>query len=492
MNAAQLLFGGDYTITRLLLQRGVAAIYLFAFLAAAMQWKGLLGAKGLLPVQKFLERASVWQTPSLFHFASSDQFALLLAWLGVAISSLALVGLTERYGLGVSMLAWGVLFILYLSFVNVGQVWYAFGWESILLEAGFLAIFLGSRDVEPSVIVIWLYRWLLFRVMFGAGLIKMRGDECWRDFTCLIYHHETQPMPNPLSWYAHHSPVPIHKLGVVGNHVIELVVPFFYFLWQPLAGLAGLSTIVFHLILITSGNYSWLNWLTLVLAFSTFNTEFLKRVLPISELSTRAPPLGFEYAALTLGVLMAIMSIPAVLNMMSRNQVMNTSFNPLHLAGSYGAFGNVTKERYEIIVEGTADDPADPAARWQTYEFRGKPGEVSRRPPQVAPYHLRLDWLMWFAAFRPQAEDVWFWRLTDKLLAGEPAVTRLLRHNPFPEAPPRAVRARYFRYYYTTAAERRETGAWWRREEIGPYLPPVTREHPLLQELRQEFEPHEA
>jgi hypothetical protein len=412
----------------------------------------------------------------------------LLAWLGVVLSGLALVGLTERLGLTVSMLSWGLLYVLYLSFVNVGQVWYAFGWESILLEAGFLAIFLGSRDMAPSVIVIWLFRWLLFRVMFGAGLIKLRGDPCWRDLTCLLYHHETQPMPNPLSWYAHHLPVPVHKLGVIFNHIAELLVPFGYFLWQPIAYLAGLVTILFHGILIVTGNFSWLNWITVVLSFSTFTTVFVQRIIPVQELATRAPPPMFEYTVAALGMLVAVLSILPIVNMVSRSQVMNFSFNPLHLVGTYGAFGNITRERHEVIIEGTADDPSNPEAQWQAYEVRGKPGDPRVRPPQVAPYHLRLGWLMWFAGFSPRAQDAWFIRLADKLLAGEPSVTGLFRFNPFEDRPPRAVRAQYFRYRFTTPVERRATGEWWHRELVGDYLPPVTRDHPALETLRQQYE----
>src|SRR5262249_38586423 len=160
---------------------------------------------------------------------------------------------------------------------NVGQTFYGFGWESMLLEAGFLAIFLGDARTAPSVIVIWLIRWMLFRVMFGAGLIKIRGDECWRDLSCLIYHYETQPMPNPCSWYFHWLPKPIHQVGVLFNHFTELVVPFFYFAPQPFALIAGLITIVFHGWLAISGNFSFLGLLTMVLALATLDDRFLGR-----------------------------------------------------------------------------------------------------------------------------------------------------------------------------------------------------------------------
>src|SRR6185436_5118735 len=208
----------DYWLTRWLFQRSLAVIYLVAFAAAVNQFRPLLGTRGLTPVPFFLQRVGFWQTPSVFFLHYSDRFAAGLAWAGVGLSVLALSGLSERFGTPASMAVWSLLWVLYLSFVNVGQTWYSFGWETLLLETGFLAIFFGARDVAPPVVVIWLLRWELFRVMLGAGLIKLRGDPCWRDLTCLIYHYQTQPMPNPLSWYFHRLPVWMHKAGVLFNH----------------------------------------------------------------------------------------------------------------------------------------------------------------------------------------------------------------------------------------------------------------------------------
>lgn len=482
------LFGGEFWFTRLFLQRGLAVIYLVAFLAAAFQFRTLLGEKGLLPVPRLLEHARFWEAPSLFFLKYSDQFARILAWIGVALSVVAVFGLSERFGVVVSVATWLLLYVLYLSFVNVGQTWYAFGWESILLEAGFLAAFLGSANVTPSTAVIWLFRWLLFRIMFGAGLIKLRGDPCWRDLTCLVTHYETQPLPGPLSWYFHHLPVPIHKGGVLFNHFVELVVPFGYFLPQPIAGIAGVLTILFQGTLMLSGNLSWLNWLTLILAFSLFDDRFFRFFIPGAAAPTVPHPPGFSAAIIAVTALFAVLSVLPVRNLLSRRQLMNLSFNPFHLVGTYGAFGVITKERYEIVLEGTTDGRVTPETTWREYAFKGKPGDPSRRPPQVAPYHLRLDWLMWFAAFSPQARDVWFVRLVDKLLQGDRAIAALLRVNPFPNRPPAFIRAQYYRYRFTASAERRETGAWWRRELVGEYLPPVSASHPALRGLRSELE----
>src|SRR6266550_1856082 len=212
------LLAPDYSISRLLIGRGLAAIYLIGFLVAARQFRPLLGERGLLPVPRFVAAVPFISAPSLFQWHYSDRVLGVVAWSGAAIAALMLLGLPQAVSLPLTMLAWIVLWALYLSIVNVGQTFYAFGWESLLLEAGFLAIFLGSEAYAPSALVILLYRWLAFRVEFGAGLIKMRGDRCWRDLTCLDYHHETQPMPNPLSWYFHRLPrrgrpaaAPLHR-----------------------------------------------------------------------------------------------------------------------------------------------------------------------------------------------------------------------------------------------------------------------------------------
>ncbi|MDX1744768.1 MAG: lipase maturation factor family protein, partial [Halobacteriales archaeon] len=197
-----------YWLVRFVFQRGLALIYLLAFLVAARQFRPLVGEDGLLPITEYVENASFADRPSLFYFIPSDRAIGVAAWTGVALSAVALLGgpymLPAPYAVPTSMLLWATLWVLYQSFVNAGRIFYGYGWESMLLETGFLAIFLGAGTAEPPVVIIWLLKWVLFRNMFGAGLIKIRGDACWRDLTCLEYHYETQPMPNPLSWFAHH------------------------------------------------------------------------------------------------------------------------------------------------------------------------------------------------------------------------------------------------------------------------------------------------
>ena len=223
-------FATEFWLSRLCFQRALGSIYLIAFIIAANQFIPLLGARGLQPVRLFVRHVSFRRAPSLFYINCSDQFITATIWCGVALSIFTISGFSESFGLGVSMLTWALLWIIYLSLVNVGQTFYGFGWETMLAETGFLAIFLGSSDTRPPVIVMWLIVWVLFRTMFGAGMIKVRADPCWRDLSCLFYHYETQPLPNPLSWYLHHAPRWFHKAGVLFNHFTELIVPWFYFM----------------------------------------------------------------------------------------------------------------------------------------------------------------------------------------------------------------------------------------------------------------------
>jgi hypothetical protein len=340
-----------YWLTRFLFQRSLALIYLIAFLVALNQFRPLLGERGLLPVPLFLKRVSFGEAPSLFFLHYSDRFVMLLALGGIALSLFALGGFSERFGTATSATTWGLLWLFYLSFVNVGQTFYSFGWESMLLEAGFLAIFLGGAGTEPSALVIWLYRWMLFRVMFGAGLIKLRADPCWKDLTCLFYHYETQPMPGPLSWYFHYLPHGFHKFSLLVNHFVELAVPWFYFAPQPFAAIAGILTIGFQGTLILSGNLSFLNYLTIVLTIPTFNDQILTKVLPLTIPATIPRALSHDVTLWFLTAGIAALSIFPTLNMLSPRQAMNRTFEPLHLVNTYGAFGAVTKERTEIVFE---------------------------------------------------------------------------------------------------------------------------------------------
>jgi hypothetical protein len=464
-----------YWFGRLAFERGLAAIYVIAFTAAALQFRGLLGSRGLLPIPRYLRRVTFWQAPSVFQFRYSDRIFATVAWSGAALAAAMVAGLGDAVPLWASMLAWLVLWALYLSIVNVGQVWYGFGWESMLLETGFLAIFLGNARTPPPVLVLWLLRWLLIRLEFGAGLIKLRGDRCWRDLTCLRYHHETQPMPGPLSWFFHHLPDPMHRIEVLANHVAQLVAPLLLLLPQPVAGVAAAVIIVTQLWLVASGNFAWLNWLTIIIALPTVDTPLARRMLPLPAPPRFGPaPPWYEALVLAFTAAVIVLSYRPARNLVSRQQLMNASFDPFHLVNTYGAFGSITRRRYELVIEGTADPAPGEGTQWREYEFNGKPGNPYRMPPQVAPYHLRLDWLMWFAALSPGYAEQWLFPLLTRLLAGDKDVLRLLRGNPFPEAPPAFIRVCRYRYQFSSWDRLRRTGAWWERQPAGEFIAPVT------------------
>jgi hypothetical protein len=458
-----------FEVARQVLQRGIAAVYVIAFLSAVAQFRALLGEHGLLPVPRYLARSAA-RGPTLFSWRYSDKLLLAVAWTGAAVAATLVVGLPQLGPPWLPMLAFLLLWGLYMSIVNVGQTFYGFGWETLLLEAGFLAAFLGSNEIAPPVTVLWLFLWLTFRLEFGAGMIKIRGDRVWRNLTALYYHHETQPMPNPASRYFHHLPKPLHKVEVIGNHFAQLVVPFFLFFPQPVGSIAAAIIIVTQLWLVVSGNFAWLNWLTILAAAAALSDDALAVVLPGSPELTPdyAPtPIWFAVVVLAMTALMVYLSYWPARNLVSKRQLMNTSFNRWHLANAYGAFGSITRERYEIIVEGTAD-----GVSWQEYEFRGKPGDPGRMPRQFAPYHLRLDWLMWFLALGAPG-DSWFIPFLRRLLAADRATLKLLRIDPFNGEQPRQVRALVYHYRYSTRQEKKATGLWWIRRPVGLFVPPL-------------------
>jgi hypothetical protein len=470
------LYQDSFEFARVALQRGMALMYFVAFLSALHQFRPLLGENGLLPVPLYLKRISFKRAPSIFHYHYSDRFLSAMCWLGLLLSIAALAGLSESGPVWLSIMVWLTMWVIYLSLVNVGQTFYGFGWESMLCEAGFFVSFLGPRTVAASFIPILILRWMLFRTELGAGLIKLRHDQCWRDLTCLNYHYETQPLPNPTSWYFHRLPVWFHKASVAGSHFVQLVLPFGLFAPQPIASICAVLIISQQVWLIVAGNYSWLNWLTVILGFSGLGDSALGWQV------TSAPrPLTFEIILWVLLVVTLWLSIEPTKNFFSKDQKMNAGYNPLKLVNSYGAFGSMTKERYEVVLEGTLDPFGSDG--WKEYGFKGKPGDPSRMPPQVAPYHLRLDWQMWFLPFTARViggevrvfrQPAWFSNFVVKLLEGDSHTLSLIRENPFPDEPPTYIRARYYRYRYTSWREKRETGRWWSRELVGNYLNPCS------------------
>ena len=457
----------------------------------------LIGEHGLLPVGTFLDRVSgqlgsissgFLRLPSLFWLDHSDAALRAVSWTGFALSCAVVAGFANA-------IAMAALWVLYASIVHVGQDWYGYGWEIQLIETGFLAIFLcpllDPRPFPrrpPPVVVLWLFRWLIFRIMLGAGLIKLRGDPAWRDFTALYYHFETQPIPNALSRSFHFLPRPMLQVGVALNHLAELVAPWLALGPRAVRRMSGAVFVLFQATLLLSGNLSFLNWLTIVPALACFDDAVWARILPRALVAraqraaeTARPSGPMRGAAWALAVLVALGSVGPVRNLLSSDQIMNTSFMPLDLVNTYGAFGSVGRERRVVVFEGTDAAEPDDSAAWKPYPYLALPSDPDRRPRQIAPYQPRLDWQMWFAAMSTPDRYPWTVRLVWKLLHGDPDALGLFAANPFPDHPPRFVRATLYRYRFAAPGD--PAGHYWTRETVGPWLGPLSADDRRLREF---------
>lgn len=470
----------DYEIARQVLQRGVAALAVVAFWSTLNQFRPLLGEHGLLPVPVLMRvTKGLARGPTLFRWwRYTDRRLAVVAWAGMLLGASVVVGLPQLGPPVVPLAVFLALWVLYLSIVDVGQTFYGFGWEMLLCEALFTVAFLGSTAEPPPWTILVAVWWLVFRLEFGAGMIKIRGGREWRDLTALMYHHETQPMPGPLSRQAHLLPPWFHRLEVIGNHVAQLGVPFLLFVPGPVGSAAAAVIVLTQFWLIATGNFAWLNWITVVLAASAISDPVWHWAIPAipADLGAGAGVTPIWWAIVVLGasVLFLRLAWEPLHNLLSRRQLMNAGFNRFLLGNAYGAFGTVTKRRIEIVVEGTLDErPWSADADWREYDFKGKPGDVRARPRQWAPYHLRLDWLMWFLPLGRMWEP-WFDVLLRRLLEADAPTLRLLAHDPFDSAPPRWVRARAYHYRFATRAEHRRTRARWVRTLEGEVVPPTS------------------
>lgn len=483
---AAVLDGRSYWLTRFLMLRLLGVVYLFAFLVAANQLLPLVGEHGLTPAAPYLERvrehfaseARTWlRYPTLFLLGCSDQAILAIAWTGVALAALCAAG----YANAISM---ALLWAFYLSIAQIGQRFYSFGWENQILETGFLAIFLCplldacpfSRR-PPPVAVLWLHRWLLFRILLGGGLIKMRGDPCWSELTAFDFYYETQPLPTPVARWFHLLPPGVHRLTCAATLFVELVVPWLLFWPQAARRAAGAVAILFQLFVALTGNHAFTNWLTIVACLACLDDDVWRRVLPrclVERAERAATSASTSNASLVasslLTVLVLWLSIDPVMNLLSPRQQMNASHDPLNLVNSYGSYGSVDRERYEIVFEGTLDDDPDDGAQWRAYEFKAKPGDPRCAPSWVSPYHHRIDWQLWFAAKETPDRHPWTLHFVWKLLHNDPPTLGLLAGNPFPERPPRYIRATLYRYQFDPTPG----GAVWRRTYVDRWLPSLS------------------
>ncbi|HEY4395230.1 MAG TPA: lipase maturation factor family protein [Polyangia bacterium] len=473
---------GRFVVLRLL-----GLVYLMAFLTLVCQGPALLGPHGLLPIDSFLAEVATeagsragafWQLPSLFWLGAGDGALRAAGLLGVALAAAMLAGYANAITLA-------ILCALQISISNVGQTFYGFGWELQLVETGFLCIFLcpllDPRPFPrrpPPRAVIWLLRWLAMRIMWGAGLIKLRGDPCWRDLTCLDFHFETQPVPGPLTPYFQALPHGAHAAGVVFNHVVELAAPFLVLGPRRVRHVGGALMVALQLVLIASGNLAFLNWLTLVPILACFDDGVWRRLWPrrlvaraeaAAAGATPSRAQGAATLALTVGI--AALSVAPVLNMLSGAQIMNTSFTRLPIVNTYGAFGSVGRQRLQLVFEGTMDETITAETKWLPYQFKCQPGDPARRPCWMSPYHYRLDWLLWFAAMGSPREYPWAVHLVWQLLGADPGALGLIAGDPFAGRPPRHIRVDLYRYKLAPLGG----SVWWQRTRLGPWLPPLER-----------------
>ncbi len=464
-----------FDLTRWLFLKALGLTYFFAYLSFALQATGLIGSNGITPIGDFLQEVHAQfgaqgylLVPTIFWFNASDTFLQLVAWAGVILSMLLIIGWARRVIVV-------LLFVGYLSIASAGQVFMSFQWDVLLVEASFLAIFIDFG------ITIWLYRLLLFRLMFLSGAVKLlSGDPTWHDLTALNYHFETQPLPTVIGWWMHQLPDAVHRLFTLATFCIELILPFFIFFPRHLRMLAGMGIIFLQILILLTGNYTFFNLLTIALCLFLFDDAALRRLVPArlaqrssASFARRPHSKVTRWAMGTLATLLVIMGVGQLVITL-RGEVpqpigaVMDFLEPFQLVNRYGLFANMTTTRPEIIVEGSND-----GQNWQAYEFRYKAGEVTRPPLWVAPLQPRLDWQMWFAALGPYQQNPWFINFLLRLLQGSPDVTHLLENNPFPDHPPRYVRAMLYEYHFTDPATLSSTGAWWRREPIGVYVPPV-------------------
>jgi predicted DCC family thiol-disulfide oxidoreductase YuxK len=461
-----------FRISGWLFIRFLGAIYLIAFVSFGVQASGLIGSHGILPAADFLRAAReyfgvtrLWSVPTLFWVNHSDAF-ITADWIaGISISGLVLLGVNWR-ALRV------LLFLLYLSIVTAGQVFMSYQWDALLLEIGFLAVFLGSSPV-----IAWLFRWLLCRLMFLSGAVKLAsGDPNWRSFTALPVHYETQPLPTPLAWYVFQFPGWFHRMAVGVVFFVELLVPLLVLAPRRLRHFAAGAIILLQVLIFLTGNYAFFNLLTSALCVFLLEDSLLSRNLPekivqrlarASVLESRWRPAAYKIFA-TFVLLVSGFEMAGELAGVRWGPVeaVIRAIGPFEIINTYGLFANMTTTRPEIIVEGSND-----GVTWLPYEFKYKPGELARRPSFVEPHQPRLDWQMWFAALGDYHSDSWTIHFLAHLLQGTPEVLALIGKNPFANAPPRYVRALVYEYRFTSPEEKKATGHWWRRELKGTYVP---------------------
>jgi len=469
-----------YAVASELFVRLLGVIYLIAFVSFGVQSRALIGSRGIYPVAQTVEAvhhyyhgSAVYGFPSLFLINSSDWFVAAVWIAGAVFAILLMFGILRR-------VTCAFAFVLYLSIVTAGQTFMSFQWDALLLEAGFLAIWLSWSKMVP-----WMFRWLLFRLIFMSGVVKLASaDKSWHALTALRYHYETQPLPTPLAWYMHQLPPWFQTISTTMVLVVELAVPLLIWFPRRVRLLAAGILIALQISILLTGNYAFFNLLSIALCVwlvddTRFQREWdrVPRFLAAALRKTGDAPAEVSVPKIAIATGICILLLfcsfaevtePILHWTLPGSEQALTTLAPFDVVNSYGLFAVMTTQRLEIILEGSTD-----GSHWQAYEFKYKPGDVQRAPRWVEPHQPRIDWQMWFAALGNYEQNPWLLRFVLRLLQGSPDVARALSRNPFAHSPPTYVRAQVYEYHFTSWSERRATGAWWKREYRGVYLPPL-------------------
>ena len=498
------LFGPDstppgYLAARWLFLRALGLIFFSAFYSLAFQIRGLIGPNGILPARDYLVQvarvlgsARFWYAPTVFWWSASDRFLLGVCVAGMVASLLLVLNLCPRGMLVICLVA-------FLSFIAAAQDFASYQSDGMLLEAGFISLFLappgwrprwGTSD-PPSRASRYLLIWLMFRIYFESGIAKILGrDPEWRDFTAMDQYYQNGPLPTWIAWYAHQLPHTFHAATAVLTLALELVLIFAIFL--PRRSRIALFFVItaWQIGIILTSNYAFLNYLVLVLGFLLLDDKFLARYFPQRLRPTAASLAGAPATAaavaqgwrsnLRLSVqaifltwifyatsaLLIFMLFPAA--PLPAGPV--RALEPFRIANEFGLFAVMTRARYEIEFQGSHDGQT-----WTPYPFRNKPQDVHAPPRIYAPYQPRFDWNLWFASLGNWRQYPWVLQVEQRLLSGEPDVLALFARDPFPGHPPEQIRVVLWQYWFTGWSEKREQGLWWRREQIGLYAPTLER-----------------
>jgi hypothetical protein len=487
--------------------RALGLIYFSAFFALIFQVRGLIGPAGILPAAEFLQslaenygRARYWYAPTLLWFSSGSHMLVGLCWVGLIAALLLVLNLWPRAMLFIS-------FVCFLSFVAAAQEFSGYQSDGMLLEAGFIALFFAPRGWRPGLGLanppsrasLFLLVWECFRIYFESGVAKIIGhDPEWRNFTALDEYYQNGPLPTWVGWYMQHLPHWFHAATAFGTLALELALVWMMFLPRRLRIAIFLIITPWQLGIILSANYTFLNYLVLALGFLLLDDRCVLLCLP-SRWKTRVasswiaaaqiPPatrgpwrdfldrhtrvirIGFSTFMLTWIFYVTSAEMVWMFKPIHLPTTPVALLEPFRIANRYGLFAMMTRGRYEIEFQGSDDGQT-----WQTYPFRFKPQAPEKAPGIYAPYQPRFDWNLWFASLSNWRQEPIVWRTEGSLLHGDTDVLALFAGNPFPQKPPKQVRAVLWQYWFTTRTEKRANGMWWRRQLLGLYAPTLKRE----------------